>query len=184
MNSDNRTFSRTISSRISARGRREDGQPNPIDIYIGQRIRQRREMLFLSQENFGRALGLAFQQVQKYEKGQNRVSASRLWDIAQLLMVDFSYFFQGMDDYAKNNSPRVLAGAPKTENLMVFKEDPLFRADVLFLVHAYLKIGSPVFAEHLREIAAAFADSFIMKKRAYDKGKKAVLCKEKTAAAE
>src|SRR3954452_14091516 len=69
--------------------------PNPIDIHVGSRVRRRRMMLSLSQEKLGNGLGLTFQQVQKYEKGTNRIGASRLQQIAQILQVPVSFFSEG-----------------------------------------------------------------------------------------
>src|SRR3979411_826877 len=69
--------------------------PNPIDKHVGSRLRMRRMMLGMSQEKLGDALGLTFQQVQKYEKGVNRVSASRLQHISQILQVPVPFFFEG-----------------------------------------------------------------------------------------
>ena len=69
--------------------------PNPIDKHVGSRVRMRRMMLSMSQEKLGDALGLTFQQVQKYEKGTNRIGASRLQQISQILQVSVSFFFEG-----------------------------------------------------------------------------------------
>jgi transcriptional regulator with XRE-family HTH domain len=69
-------------------------QPNPIDVHVGSRIWQRRKMLGVSQEQIGEALGVSFQQVQKYEKGTNRISASRLQHTARMLTVPVSFFFE------------------------------------------------------------------------------------------
>jgi transcriptional regulator with XRE-family HTH domain len=69
--------------------------PNPTDKHVGARVRMRRMMLGMSQEKLGDALGLTFQQVQKYEKGSNRIGASRLQHIAQILQVPVSFFFDG-----------------------------------------------------------------------------------------
>lgn len=85
--------------------------PNPIDKYVGSRIRMRRIMLEMSQEKLGEALGLTFQQVQKYEKGTNRVGASRVQQIAEILQVPVSFFFEGSpgattaDGFAEAASP-------------------------------------------------------------------------------
>ena len=73
---------------------------HPVDLHVGQRIRARRKALGVSQGRLAEALGLTFQQVQKYERGANRVSASKLWDIARTLQVDVSHFFSGLEDYA------------------------------------------------------------------------------------
>jgi transcriptional regulator with XRE-family HTH domain len=70
--------------------------PSPIDKYVGSRVRMRRMMLAMSQQKLGDALGLTFQQVQKYEKGTNRIGASRLQHICQILQVPVAFFFEGM----------------------------------------------------------------------------------------
>ena len=72
------------------------GSPNPIDVHVGSRIRLRRTLLGMSQERLAEAIGLTFQQVQKYEKGANRVSSSRLYDLAGILDVPLAYFFDEM----------------------------------------------------------------------------------------
>jgi transcriptional regulator with XRE-family HTH domain len=69
--------------------------PNPIDKYVGSRVRMRRIMLGMSQEKLGEALGLTFQQIQKYEKGTNRVGASRIQQISEILQVPVSFLFEG-----------------------------------------------------------------------------------------
>lgn len=79
-----------------ARGMGEDG-PHPVDRHVGRRVSQKRLELGYNQSALGRALGLTFQQVQKYEKGANRISASKLWDIARFFEVDVSYFFEGLE---------------------------------------------------------------------------------------
>ncbi len=69
--------------------------PNPVDKYVGSRVRMRRIMLGMSQEKLGEALGLTFQQIQKYEKGTNRVGASRIQQISEILQVPVSFLFEG-----------------------------------------------------------------------------------------
>lgn len=78
-----------------ARGTGEDG-PHPVDRHVGRRVCEKRLALGYNQSDLGRALGLTFQQIQKYEKGTNRVSASKLWDIARFFKVDIGYFFDGL----------------------------------------------------------------------------------------
>src|SRR3954466_4212981 len=78
-------------------GRPKTGAPNPIDIRVGARLRLRRNMLGLSQEKLGDAIGLTFQQVQKYERGANRIGASRLYELSQVLDVPVSFFFDDTD---------------------------------------------------------------------------------------
>ncbi len=73
-----------------------ENSANPIDVHVGARVRLRRLMLRLSQDKLGEKLGVTFQQVQKYERGANRVSASRLWGMADILNVPVQYFFEGL----------------------------------------------------------------------------------------
>lgn len=72
--------------------------PNPVDIHVGSRVRLRRQVLKFSQEKLGDQLGVTFQQIQKYERGSNRVGASRLWKMSQVLDVPVNFFFDGLDD--------------------------------------------------------------------------------------
>lgn len=88
------------------------GGPDPVDISVGQRVAARRVELGLNQSDLGRALGLTFQQVQKYEKGTNRISASKLWAISQFLRVDVAHFFGGLNaesPYAETQIPTRLS---------------------------------------------------------------------------
>ncbi len=73
---------------------------HPVDVHVGKRIRHRRWMVGMTQQQLGEVVGIKFQQIQKYETGMNRVSASRLWDIASALDVSISFFFEGLDDDA------------------------------------------------------------------------------------
>src|SRR5215470_14474137 len=82
--------------------------PNPVDRYVGGRVRMRRMMLAMSQEKLGESLGLTFQQVQKYEKGTNRIGASRLQQISQILQVPVSFFFEDAPNMSRNMPPRRL----------------------------------------------------------------------------
>ena len=76
----------------SLRGRVNDNEPNPVDVHVGNRIRLRRTILHITQQQMAEMLGLTFQQIQKYEKGMNRVGASRLWDISRVLEVPMGFF--------------------------------------------------------------------------------------------
>ena len=69
---------------------------HPVDVYVGKRVRQRRWMIGMTQQQLAEKVGIKFQQIQKYETGANRVSASRLWDIARVLAVPVSFFFEGL----------------------------------------------------------------------------------------
>ena len=110
MQKSDRTTKKTIKS--NSRGRCPDGAPNPIDVYVGQRIRTRRLLLGMSQEKFAALMGVSFQQIQKYEKGNNRIGASRLWDISKLLKTDLNFFFEDMPQEIADRSPRSLVQHP------------------------------------------------------------------------
>src|SRR5262245_55868235 len=90
--------------------------PNPIDQYVGSRVRMRRKMLGMSQEKLGGALGLTFQQVQKYKRGANRIGASRLQQMSHILQVSIEFFFEGAPNasapHGSNGSTLSMADAP------------------------------------------------------------------------
>ena len=111
--------------------------PNPIDKHVGSRVRMRRMMLGMSQEKLGNNLGLTFQQVQKYEKGTNRIGASRLQQISQILQVPVSFFFEGAP--ANLNGPRSddLSEAPSP----AYVSDFLATSDGLALTKAFMRIA-------------------------------------------
>jgi|SRR5262249_11229532 transcriptional regulator with XRE-family HTH domain len=109
--------------------------PNPTDKYVGSRVRMRRLMLSMSQEKLGEKLGLTFQQVQKYEKGTNRIGASRLQHIAQILKVPVSFFFEGVTGPAKQAEDGSLK-APVAD----YVSDFLSSTDGLALTKAFTNI--------------------------------------------
>lgn len=113
---------------------------NPIDVHVGQRIRQRRTLLGLSQEKLGEAIGLTFQQVQKYERGANRVSSSRLFDLSEILGVTVSYFFEEMPGDVQKRSPANLIGVANPAPTE-YEQDPMMRRETLELTRAYYKIS-------------------------------------------
>lgn len=146
----------------SSRGRTPTGQPNPIDVHVGNRIRLRRTLLGLSQEKMASLLGLTFQQVQKYERGMNRVGASRLWDIGKVLDVPIGFFYEDMDQEVANQSPRMFSIPNNTPlNFAEDKEnidmDPMNRQETIELVRAYYKIPNRKAAKHLYDLIVAMS---------------------------
>ncbi len=133
--------------------RRKGGEPNPIDVHVGSRVRLRRNMLGLSQEKLGEAIGLTFQQVQKYERGANRIGASRLHDLSRVLDVPVSFFFDDMDPV---RAPAIAGGfaEPPAE---AFQSDPLRRRETVELVNAYYRIGDPLVRRRLFDLAKVLA---------------------------
>ena len=77
---------------------------HPVDSHVGKRVRHRRKLLGMTQQQLARSVGIRFQQIQKYESGTNRISASRLWDLSSALQVPVAYFFEGLDSEAQNGS--------------------------------------------------------------------------------
>lgn len=140
-------------SRRASRGRTPSGAPNPIDIHVGGRVRLRRTLLGMSQEKLGEALGLTFQQVQKYERGANRVGASRLFDLSRVLDVPVSYFFEDMDDDMAATSPRHMVRA--TEEPRQFEDSLMVQRETLELVRAYYRIRDPEVRRRVQELAKA-----------------------------
>jgi transcriptional regulator with XRE-family HTH domain len=113
-----------------------------IDAYVGNRMRQRREALGISQGRLGRHLGLTFSQIQKYEKGSNRIGAGRLYHIAAFLGVTPSHFFEGLDGAAQPSGPGGPGAGPLREEIGALAEafaairDPDTRSSVLALVRS------------------------------------------------
>jgi len=110
--------------------------PNPTDKHVGSRVRMRRMMLGMSQEKVADALGLTFQQVQKYEKGTNRIGASRLQQIAQILQEPVAFFFEGAPAAQTIGRPKSLAEAPSP----AYVSDFLATSDGLALTKAFMRI--------------------------------------------
>src|ERR1700761_7706748 len=113
-------------------GRPKIDTPSPIDIHVGSRVRLRRTLLGMSQEKLGDAIGLTFQQVQKYERGANRIGSSRLFDLARVLDVPVAYFFDEMSPTPSARSPsrmRGLAEQPPPS----FEPDPMAKRETLEL---------------------------------------------------
>lgn len=149
---------KTSSRRPSSRGRTASGKPNPIDVHVGARVRLRRTLLGMSQEKLGEALGLTFQQVQKYERGANRVGASRLFDLSRVLDVPVSFFFDDMSGEIEALSPRLISGL--AEDPAVFDgADPMTKRETLDLVRAYYRITDPQIRKRVLDLAKALGSS-------------------------
>ncbi|MBC4014454.1 helix-turn-helix domain-containing protein [Siccirubricoccus deserti] len=115
-------------------------RPSPIDVHVGGRVRLRRTLLGMSQEKLGDALGLTFQQVQKYERGVNRIGASRLFDLARVLDVPIGFFFDDMPDALGGSMNTVRRAIGFAEQQDGFEDDTLHRRETLELVRAYYRI--------------------------------------------
>jgi transcriptional regulator with XRE-family HTH domain len=124
---------------------------NPVDKFVGSRIRMRRLMLSMSQEKLGDALGLTFQQVQKYEKGTNRVGASRLQHISQILQVPVAFFFEGAPDIGSNGAG--IKAAPST----AFVTDFLAMREGLALIRAFMGVRRQSVRRRIVDLVEAIA---------------------------
>lgn len=128
-------------------------KPNPIDIHVGSRLRLRRNMLGISQEKLGEGLGITFQQIQKYEKGTNRVGASRLQAISSILSVPVAFFFEDAPN-ADGVAPKGLA----EDHSGIYVADFMSSTEGLQLNRAFAKIGDPKVRRRLVELVKVLAD--------------------------
>ncbi len=117
---------------------RGTGIPSPVDVHVGARVRIRRKLLGMTQTTLGDALGLTFQQVQKYEKGTNRIGSSRLYDLSRVLDVSIEHFFKDMPADVTASSPGQSRGM--AEEPVGYELDPMAKRETLELVRAYYKI--------------------------------------------
>ena len=127
--------------------------PNPVDIHVGKRVRLRRTLLGISQEKLGKAINLTFQQVQKYERGTNRIGSSRLYQLSQVLDIPVSYFF---DDLPIEITARKSPGLTDVK-VASFQGDPLVKRETLELVRAYYRITDPSVRKRIFELVKAVA---------------------------
>ena len=130
--------------------------PDPVDIHVGARVRLRRTLLGMSQEKLGKALGLTFQQVQKYERGANRIGSSRLYQLSKILDVPVSFFFDEMTPDSARKAEGMAEGSKQ-----VFEVDKLSRRETLELVRAYYKIIDPSVRKRIFEMVKAIGSSAI-----------------------
>ncbi len=124
---------------------RGTGISSPVDVHVGAQLRVRRTLLGMSQTTLGDAIGVTFQQVQKYERGTNRISASRLFDLSAVLDVPVEYFFEEMP----------AQGGGKTKEPPSYEPDPMATRETLELVRAYYKIEDADVRKQLRELTNA-----------------------------
>ncbi len=138
--------------------------PSPIDVHVGARIRQRRTSLGMSQEKLGDALNLTFQQIQKYERGTNRVGASRLYDLCRVFDVTADFFFEGLPNFEPAQG--FIQSAPTSwydtasfaEKQAPFGSDePSINRETAELVRAYTKISDPRVRERILDLVKSLA---------------------------
>lgn len=123
------------------------GKPHDVDIHVGGRVRLRRSALGLSQDQLGAAIGLSFQQVQKYERGANRIGASRLYEMSKVLQTPISFFFEELGDYGLAE-----------EGNSSYKTDPVMKRETLELMRAYHQILDPKQRKKIVKLVQALAE--------------------------
>ncbi len=140
-------------TRLESQGRK----PNPMDIHVGSRVRLRRMVIGMSQEKLGEQMGLTFQQIQKYEKGTNRIGASRLFQLSQILDVPVQFFFEDAPFAVSGRGANPHAGfaESKTESYLL---DFLNSRDGLELNRAFVKITDPKVRKRVVELVRALSD--------------------------
>lgn len=132
--------------------------PNPVDIYVGNRLRQRRMLMGLSQKQMAANLGVTFQQVQKYENGVNRISASRLWDISKILKAPIEFFFEGMDEKISNKSPMMIQNGHFAGDGADFFNDPMRKPETIKLIKAFSLIEDKKVSQQLLDLMISLSD--------------------------
>ncbi len=145
------------NERLESQGRK----PNPMDIHVGSRVRLRRMVVGMSQEKLGERMGLTFQQIQKYEKGTNRIGASRLFQLSQILDVPVQFFFEDAPNSIVNRGAAAVAGfaESKTEAYLL---DFLNSRDGLELNRAFVKITDPKVRKRVVDLVRALSDDVAM----------------------
>lgn len=145
---EKRNISKAGLAQAYSLSKRGEG-PNPIDIHVGQRLRLRRTLLGLSQETLGEAVGITFQQLQKYERGANRISASRLFNLSQVMGVPVTFFF---DDLPTAESTLVPDEQSETQEF-----ESMARRETLELVRAYYRIPEEAIRRRTFELVKTLA---------------------------
>ena len=131
----------------------KENSPNPIDVHVGSKVRLKRTMLGMSQEKLGDNLGITFQQVQKYEKGTNRISASRLFQLSTILNAPISFFYEGVTGDAGNASPG-FAESGSSDYTMDILNDP----ETMQLHRAFSSVKDPKVRKRIVELVKSIAD--------------------------
>ena len=133
---------------------------HPVDVHVGRRLRLKRTILGFSQEMVGKAIGVTFQQVQKYERGVNRMSASRLFEFAQLLKVPIVYFFDGYQEHKDDALPadehETFIGLAEN-NTDSFEYEQLASRETLEMMRAYYRITDPAVRKRVFELVKSLA---------------------------
>lgn len=127
---------------------------HPVDVHVGRRLRLRRTILGMSQEAIGKQIGVTFQQIQKYERGINRMGASRLYDFSKGLGVPVAYFFDGYGDYGADEGSALMAAESKAA---AFEHDAASSRETFEVMRAYYRIKNPALRKRVVDLIKAMA---------------------------
>ncbi len=129
-------------------------KPDDRDVVIGARLRTRRKLLKMSQKDLGQSVGITFQQIQKYERGTNKIGAVRLADFCTALQVPIAYFFGGMTDIGEKTPKSLFVSDNPQETL---EDDPMIKKETIDLVRAYYNIKDPKIRQNLIKLAQSMS---------------------------
>ncbi len=147
-------------SRVRRRAKKQPSRkgPHPIDVHVGARMRLRRNLLGMSQTALGEAVGITFQQIQKYERGVNRVGASRLFNLSHVLDVPVSFFFEDLSPAAAGGGRRRARGLSEAP-AAVLEPDSLSRRETVELIRAYYRVKDPRVRKRVLDLIKALGDN-------------------------
>lgn len=140
-----------------APGTRGSDTPHPVDVHVGQRIKLRRTLMGMTQGKLGESIGLTFQQIQKYERGANRVSSSKLWQLSNVLDVPISFFFDDMPDSIRQSFPGYTGETAESD--IPEEHLTLHRRQTLELVRTFSRLQDPVIRKRVIDVVRAIAES-------------------------
>lgn len=134
-------------------------QPLSVDVHVGKKVRQRRQLLDISQEDLSAALGITFQQLQKYERGANRVSASRLFQLSELLKVPISFFYEDFVDTKGSRSSSPKFGFSESRQQPLVDEDKIYDKESLELLNLYYSVTDARKRKDILKIFTSLVDT-------------------------
>ena len=151
----------TLIEKKAAKSYTCSDNPDPVDVHVGMRLRMQRNLIGLSQEQLGQSLGLTFQQIQKYERGRNRMGSSRLFQIANTLSVPVAYFFEGLPSVMRQRTQLPVADQSQAQPDNMAQQDDydiLRRRETLELVRAYYRIQDIKQRRKIYELVRSMSD--------------------------
>jgi transcriptional regulator with XRE-family HTH domain len=129
---------------------------HPVDLFVGTKLREKRIILGLSQDAVGKLIGVSFQQIQKYERGVNRVGSSRLYEFSKIFNTPISYFFDGFEFEANDNYPHPNAKVAEEES--TYEHDRMYSRETLELMRSYYSIKDEKTRRRFADLIRSFAE--------------------------